>query len=452
MKGEMRFICALILLISIPAVATEAKFTPPATIPLTCSISSAPDDIKRMTLPGGTRVLLKQEPESELAAISVCIRMEPDATTTEAVKGEMVVRSLFGSNRNRSREEFQSVLAKIGGSLETQKTPEMVNITILTLPDQVREAIRLVMESLKNADFSKESLERARKSLNETKRLREENGLLAAYTQLKQTIQGGLLDIDTEAGRLTTAQAELYYQTHYLPERTVIAITGQFDLKSVLSSLEINCLDYTRKPVRSPDFRPVFRGVAPSSIPTIRQGGTSGFALIACPSPSVASPDFPAFLTLQALIGIGHASRLTRQTRELKGVGYAIGTLYNPQLSDPLILYFQWEAKKTGEAKPLSTEEALKLLSSQLDSIKTTPPDESELKRAKNVAIGKDALLHERIKSRASLLSWYEAMGLGFEFDRDLADKISEVQLKELQRVSEKYLKSRTSALAIPEQ
>ena len=414
------------------------------------SRADADSSIRRVVLPGGTRAILKTEPESELVALTVCIRIEPDATTTEAVTGELVSRALFGSSRNRSREEILNSLARVGGSLETQKTPETVTITVLTLPDQVREAIGLVMDSLKNADFSQESLDRARKSLNETKRQREENGLLAAYSQLKQTLQGGLLDIDTEGGRLTTAQAELYYRTRYLPERTVVSIVGRFDLKSALSSLETNCLDYTRKPVRPADFKPVFRGVSPSAIPTLRQSGASGFALIACPSPSVGSSDYPAFLTLQALLGIGHASRLYRQTRELKGAGYGVGTFYNPLLSDPLMLYFQWEAKSASGEASLGAEDVIKLLNSQLDSLQKSPPDEAELRRAKSVAIGKAAILHERIKSRATLLAWYEAMGRGYDFDRTLPDEIEKVQLKDIQRVAVAYLKTRTSALGLP--
>ncbi len=390
--------------------------------------SSLAEGDKPIILSGGARAVLRPEADAELTAISVCIRMEPDLTISDAATGEMTARALFGSSSNRSRTDILDSLRRVGGSLETQKTQEMVSITLLTLPEQVREAITLISESLKNADFSQESLDRALKSILGSKSRRDSNVFLATFTELKTALQGGLSPEEADYRRVSTVKAEQYFRNRYLPERTVIAITGKFDPKIILKSLDNNLVDFDRKSARAITRTPVFRGFAPLSLQPLRQFGDSAVAMIACSAPGVADRDYPAFLTLQALLGGGHSSRLFRQIRELRGVGYGVGALYNAQNSDPLTLYLQWDSKTEGvHAKTISPGMALSLLNSQLDSVLTNPPTESELARAKSVAIGRDALQYERLRNRSFLTAMYEAIGPGYDFGVSLPELINQV-------------------------
>ncbi len=415
-----------------------------------CFFGSAGDE-KPIILSGGARAVLRPEPDAELTAISVCIRMEPDLTISDAATGEMTVRALFGSSSNRSRTDILDSLKRVGGSLETQKTQEMVSITLLTLPEQVREAIYLIAESLKNADFSQEALDRALKSILESKLRRDSNVFLSAYSELKAALQGGLSPEEADFRRVSTLKADQYFRARYLPERTVIAITGKFDLKTVLKSLDNNLVDFDRKSAKAFTRTPVFRGFAPVALQPLRQLGDSSIAMIACAAPAVADRDYPAFLTLQALLGGGHSSRLFRQIRELRGIGYGVGALYNAQNSDPLTLYLQWDTKiERGDAPSISPEIALAMLNSQLNSVLTNPPSEAELERAKSVAIGKDALQYERLRSRCFLTAFYEAIGPGYDFSVSLPSLIYQVGRDDIKRVVERYLKVRTSILTLP--
>ena len=232
-------------------------------------------DEKPIILSGGARAILRPEPDSELTAISVCIRMEPDLTISDAATGEMTARALFGSSSNRSRTDILDSLRRVGGSLETQKSQEMINITLLILPEQVSEAIYLISESLKNADFSQEALDRALKGILESKSRRDSNVFLSAFSGLKAALQGGLSPEESDLRRVTTVKAEQYFKFRYLPERTVIAITGKFNPKVVLKSLDNNLVDFDRKSARAFTRTPVFRGFAPISLQPIRQLGDS---------------------------------------------------------------------------------------------------------------------------------------------------------------------------------
>ncbi len=419
--------------------------------PSSACFSGFTGEEKPIILSGGARAVLRPEPDAELTAISVCIKMEPDLTISDAATGEMTVRALFGSSSNRSRTDILDSLRRVGGSLETQKTQEMVSITLLILPEQVREAIYLISESLKNADFSQEALDRALKGILESKSRRDSNVFLSAHSGLKAALQGGLSPEEADYRRVSTMKAEQYFRARYLPERTVIAISGKFDPKVVLKSLDNNLVDFDRKSAKVFTRTPVFRGFAPISLQPLQQFGDSSIAMLACAAPAVADKDYPAFLTLQALLGGGHSSRLFRQIRELRGIGYGVGALYNAQNSDPLTLYLQWNTKiERIDSQSISSEIALAMLNSQLDSVITNPPSEAELERARSVAIGKDALQYERLRSRCFLTALYEAIGPGYAFNVSLPSLINQVGRDDIKRVVERYLKVRTSILTLP--
>lgn len=172
---------------------------------------------------------------------------------------------------------------------------------------------------------------------------------------------------------------------------------------------------------------------------------------VGTPAPSVASSDYPAFTVLQALLGGGHASRLFRQSRETLGLGYEVGALYAPEQSLTLITYLQWNGRRDSGAKDNATSEsALRLLNAQLDGISANPPTDEELTRARNFAIGEDALRHERARDRAFLLGWYEAVGKGYAYDTELPRNLADVTRADILRIAKTYLGARATIHLLP--
>jgi predicted Zn-dependent peptidase len=169
---------------------------------------------------------------------------------------------------------------------------------------------------------------------------------------------------------------------------------------------------------------------------------------MATPAPSVTDPDYPAFLVLQAALGSGHASRLFRRVRDALGIGYEVGASFRAELGEPLIAYLQWDPGRSAST-PAPTA-ALKLLTEQMDLLRSEPLTDSELVRARNMAIGRDALRHERARERAYLLGWYEVMGAGVAFDADLPRRLTAVTRDDILRTVKTYLSQRASALVIP--
>jgi zinc protease len=407
---------------------------------------------ERALLQNAAHVILKPEPSSEIVAITAIVRMPEDDTLLENATGELVARALFFGSLNSTFETVANSVAQVGGNLETMRTPDYVVISCITVRQQLDDAIYMLCEALKNAQFAPDALERARRAYVDACRLRESSPFDAAYEACAATQRTVAGPDPAYFGRVTQEKARDYFLKRYVPNRTVIAIVGRFDAAQARTDLETDLADFTRLPPPYPPFPPKSEAVVPDPTPVdVPIGGTTACALVGIRAPGVRSPDYPAYVVLQALLGGGHASRLFRRIRDALGFGYEVGAAFQADRGDPMVAYLQWDARRavTGSS---SRQNALATLQQQLDSVKTDPPTEAEVARARNVAIGRDALRHERARDRSFLLAWYEAMQAagGYGFDARLPDLLAHVTRDDVLRVAHTYLPERSAVLALP--
>ena len=436
---------------------------------LICSVRSGAAELHKVVLPNGVRLILKPESSAELVAISICIHTETDRNAFDDATGELVARALFSSSLNRSREKLSAGISQVGGSIETLRTADHVNITCVGLAAQVREAVFLLCEVLKNSDFG--ALERVRNDLISEQR-RDGSGIADGLDILRRELQARSDLTDLPFQRVTRAQVGAYFRSRYVPERTAVAVVGRFDVQSVQTAFRDSLADFDRPGIRPIQSGPLYSHATNYPTRTLNRPGGSAYALVATPAPPLTDRDYPAFIILKSVLGEGHASRLFQRLRDAKGIGYNVGAVWQTGLSDPLIAFLQWEAsppsstlnapahsmkesakiQKPGNdlESPLTPQYALRLLNLQIDSLVTDPPSIAEVGRARNVAIGRELLRHERARDRAFLLAWYEAMGVGAAFDAELPGRLAAVTRDDVMRVARNYLSPCVSVLLAP--
>ena len=420
---------------------------------------SVPPVVSRILLPNGVRLLLKPEADTNRVVISLFVRMEADSSSGAAV-GEMVARTLFYGNANRTQNGILTLAGQTGGSLDVLRTKEYVAITYVIAPAQLPESAHLLCDCLKNAEFAPESLQRALQTLHEERRRRREDGFMLGYDALRQAL-GDPMPTESQLQRVTQAQAQNYFRRHYGPAKTVIAVVGHFNSVQVSNLFNGFLADYTRPlPARFTAFldTPVAAGGIIPSV-TLPAPSSAAYALAGAPAPSVRSPDYPAFTVLLSLLGGGHASRLFQQAREALGLGYEVGAICEADRDGPLVAFLQWNPQRSlpafrdgaeATAKAVSQDVVLKLLHKQIDDLIANPPSHAELDRARNYAIGQDALRHERVRDRAFFLGWYETLDNGFGYDKELPQLLAAVTPADVQRVARTYLKMQADVLVAP--
>ena len=429
------------------------------------------------TLPNGVRLLVRPETEPEIkkVAISLFVRLDAVAPEEEAI-AEMVARTLFYGTPNRTENGILTLAAFAGNDIQVLSTPQYVAITYVTSPSQLTEAVHLLCDCLKSADFRPESLHSALKTQRTERDRTQTDPFEMAKQRLRADLNRNGSDLDS-LQRVSQRQAQEFFRTHYVPANTVISVAGRVDPQQTLRLFTAFLLDYTRSaPNRfSSPQEPVPLSAEKETLPNkhnappaILPSSTGvAYVLVGTSAPAVTSPDYPAFTVLETLLGGGHASRLFVGTRERLGVGYQVGALYQADRFDPLILSIQWDAQRkpsipysvvpatsrTGtnrkeEGQPNTSMP--RLLNDLLDDLISHAPTEAELERARNFAIGRDAIRHELLRDRAFFPGWYETLGLHYTFDRELPALLAKVTREDLLRVARIYLDRRATVQVLP--
>jgi zinc protease len=146
------------------------------------------------------------------------------------------------------------------------------------------------------------------------------------------------------------------------------------------------------------------------------------------------NPDVPAIVVMNEILGGGFGSRLFQKVRTQLGLAYAVGGGFelpydHPGIFDVMVL-----------TKSVSTVDATKAALAEIDSLKTQPFTEAELKRAKDDILNsflfrydtRDKILNER-----ELLEFY---GYPDNYLETYHDAIEKVTLADVTAVAKKYV------------
>jgi zinc protease len=419
---------------------------------------SAQNEATKLTFPNGVTAIV--QPDAESNVVAICLFVRAGIAEEEGVSGigNLAARAMFGSNDNQSKDAVRTEIYRVGGSLEIVWEPDYTLFTCVTTSAGFQDALYVMTQALKSAEFDTDTLLNARKDVLADIARENKEPFRVAYAALRTRLYDdgpyrlAFSGNGDNLWRLKTPTLQAFFRKRFTPSNTVISVVGNVKVAQVQRAIDNELLDFERpagKPVRVPTTK-IVSEVAPlrRSLPTATTLLAAGFR-----APGVTEADYPAFRVLEAIVGGGKSSRLFRSVRDVAGVGYAVGTYIPPLAKEgSLLAYVEYDPAHVGaDGKALSTDTVQKMLMDSIESVLKTPPTEAEVERAKRYAAGVHALAHQRTRERAFYLGWYETIGAGFGFDADLPHKISAVTVEDVKRVAAKVLAKHAVAIITPE-
>ncbi len=428
------------------------KHLPICALPLLCFLLAAPalraeEAPRKITLTDGVRLILKPETTTDSVAITLFVQIPPDASADEDAAGEIVSRAFLYGNENSSFESIAETVGAVGGGLETFRTADYVAVRIVTGAGRIPEAAHLLAQALKNANFTRDALTRACHDAAESQAPRPDQPFAGELETLRAAFRPFPFPNDYALRRVTPEAARAYFHERYTPLRTVISLVGNFVPKQATSVFDDNFFDFQRvaqRPIISKD-RPASADLPAAPIRAALPAPLA-MALVAVAPPAVGSPDYPAFLTLHALLGSGHASRLFRNIRDRQGFGYEVNAAYRPTQPEIWTAYLQWDAGR----KDLTAESALKLLNAEISGVISNPPTDAEMTRARALAAANLVLHAERARDESFVLGWQESQGVGYNYSEVLSRRIAAVTREDILRVARTLFQRRAALVALP--
>ena len=149
--------------------------------------------------------------------------------------------------------------------------------------------------------------------------------------------------------------------------------------------------------------------------------------------PSLLSDDCPAIYLMNTILGSsGLSSRLFLELREKKGLAYTVRSCYDVFKQCGCF----WVYIGTN---PVNIKTAVEGFKIEIDKMKNSYVTEEELIGGKNNILGKRQFILETNIQQASVMGFYELMGVGYDYEEKYQQKITNVSAQDIKNVANKY-------------
>jgi zinc protease len=404
----------------------------------------------------GVRVVCKQEPTSNLVAITVFIQAgSAEENLQDAGIGSMVADALLSGTSNENSDTMATSIGAIGGNVKAIWEPDFTQIRALVLPSQFADASYLLSDVLKNADFAGDSVENARQDLLSRIQERTDDVFDSTNDRLRTLLYSGtpysLPQIGTTqtVNKLTRTDVVNYFERYYRPDNILISVVGNVSDSTVVNTFNGDLSDFVRPKTRhvAPLVVPSpTKDTQPVVVKSYRSDVTAGLMMAGYTAPGVGTADYPVMIVANALLGGMKTSFMFKNLRTKKMFGYEVASNYTTQIGmSDVTGYILYSPTANGGLSSAGTDETAAVKQALLDQFKllaAAPPSDAELVRAKKYVIGSYLLAHERIEDRSYYLGYSElaCKGLGgYKFDRNYADLINAVTAEDVVQVAKKY-------------
>jgi len=385
--------------------------------------------VTKAILSNGVTILVRREPEAKVAAIEIFVRMRAsDENEANTGIGQLLAVSIFAGTETYSAVRLARLVNQVGGNFHAVWQWNYMELYAVTLPDTCEETISLLADALRNSKLDPKAVDFSRSAILKEVQRQQDDPFNSAYASVRRLVQRGtrydrpyLGDAD-KLRAISPRQLKEFHHRILSSDRIVISVVGDVDPRRVARKVEVcfgnmSRLGSTSEETPEPDPR---AGAA-----IVQRAGSSTYVMLGFPAPGVENPDYPAMCLANVLLGGNKSSLLFRKLREERGLGYQVGSLY-PALrgESHLAAYVGLDSTR---ATPEALEAVQAAITEQVNVLRSGDFTDQDLERAKRFLVGKHALKHERTRDRAFYLGWHEAIGLGYQYDFQYADKIKAV-------------------------
>lgn len=240
---------------------------------------------------------------------------------------------------------------------------------------------------------------------------------------------------------ITPAQIKTYFNQYYVPSNMSLVIAGDFDTQKIKDYLQKSPL------TAAPTQKIVFPAIPNAKFPTPNtQLPAYGKVqeprlLISYRTPGINHPDMYALDVLDTLLSSGRSSRLYRDLKLKQNLVSSIDSQYDSRQDEAL---FNIEASLAA----MNIEKALHQIQTSLEDIQNVT--QAELQTAKNKLEASEIFSKESVQSQGFFLG-YCATVAKTELVENYLKNIQKVNVRDIKRVAQKYLKNGYVSILLPE-
>jgi predicted Zn-dependent peptidase len=391
---------------------------------------------KRTTLDNGLRLLTAPMPGMRSASIAFFFPVGSRYESRElAGVSHFIEHMLFkGTQQYPTARHISEAIEGVGGAFNGSTSKELTNYTARVPGEHLDEVMHVLADMVRNPLFEAAEIEKERNVIIEELRSTRDEPQEWVSQLIDETMWPDLeLGRDDAGFEVTVAKLQrepmlAYLDEYYRPNGLVISIAGNIEEQHTIELIQTLFGDWQPHEQRS--YAPCLPPVDVKPLAVINKATEQVNLCLGTLGMSYSSPDYYAFMLLNAILGDGMSSRLFQVIREEQGLAYDIGSYFNSYAeTGNFIISAGIDASQT--------EAVVRAILQELERLCTTPVASDELARIKAYIRGSMLLGMEGTHQVASWLGSQESLRSDIlDIDKMIA-LIEAVTPQDMQRIAQ---------------
>ena len=390
---------------------------------------------KKHVLENGLTIIGEEIPYVKSISLGIWINAG-SRIEDEEISGisHFIEHMLFKGTKNRTSKQIASEIDNLGGQINAFTSKECTCYYVKLLDSHIDIGIDILSDMILNSKFNEDDLDKERSVIIEELKMYEDSPEDLAYDLLTENIYKndtlGMNIIGTEESLKKLNREKLldYFNKYYVPNNSVIAISGNFNFNEIINKIEDKFKGWKKKSVNIDIKKAEFKSCFLTKNKDIEQVNLA-MSLEAVPLEN--DEEVYALAVINTVFGGSISSRLFQKIREEKGLVYSI---YSSQS-----LY-----RKCGELgifASMSNDHLEEVYESIIEEIKIMKKDyltEQEIKESKEQLKGSYILGLESTSSRMMSIGRSLLLNNKVESTDDILKSIDNVDRETVKKVIDK--------------
>ena len=390
--------------------------------------------MQKNILKNGIKVLVKNNKNTPRIAFVMYSKLNNDEK--KAGLYYLMSQLLFQGTTNRTSEQLAMDLDENAIDISVEKKADYIRFKVQCLNEDIELALNIFQDIIENSTFDEYEKEIVKikgefsADLDSAKVVAQDN----YYRTIFKNHSYGIGRKEVIDAISTVTKEDLFSAWEEIKNisQKNIVVAGDIDadkivelLNTHLSSLKVQDVEDTRAKISA---------LTENVVSVVEKEDANQAQIFqGWQFPNIYSEDYPLIILLNTILGSsGLSSRLFLELREKQGLAYTVRSVWEPfLLGGNFFVYIGTE--------PKNIKTSIKGFEIEINKIMTELILEEELVSAKMNAIGKRQFYQETNMLEATLKGYYEFLGLGYDFEDKLIERMSNATSEELLNVAKKY-------------
>lgn len=411
-------------------------------------IAEPPPAVERYVLANGMRVLVREDAEAGVVAISLQARAGSRFETPQTAGiTNFLHRAMVRGTSRHTAERLVEAVEGIGGSLDATADVEYAEVRGRALARHWEALLGLLAEVALTPTLPSDEVDKERRLILGQIQTRADNPFPAAFDallgQLYPAHPYGWPPVGRReaVARITRDDLVARHRAVYRPDRLVMAVSGRVERGSVRRAAERL---FGALPAAAPTPLPTLPVPRPTEERRLLdRPARQAQVLVGYLGPGLTEADYAATKVLGALLGGGMSGRLFVEIRDRLGLAYAVGVLSPPRAGPgPFVAYLGTARENLAAAEAAVRRE--------LDRVRAEGAGDDEVARAKAYVLGSLAMDRRSNGRHAWYLAFFESVGAGWDFPERYARALEAVTPADVQAAARRHLTRPTTVVLEP--